>query len=94
MMHMDFFIQHRLGHHKYAATPLDPASAVKGEDVYSFAVKSVFYSLKQGYQREAKRLTREHPHMSVPRKIINNQMFQLKFLDYFLLGGVVWVWGC
>ncbi len=93
MMHTNYFIDHRLGHHKYVATPLDPASAAKGEDVYSFSAKSIFYTLLQGYEIEAKRLSKEQPNMSAPLKVINNKVFQFKFVEYSLLAGIVAVWG-
>ncbi|MDX1940800.1 MAG: fatty acid desaturase, partial [Saprospiraceae bacterium] len=40
-LYMHFFIEHNRGHHKNVGTPLDPASARLGENVYAFWLRSV-----------------------------------------------------
>jgi alkane 1-monooxygenase len=40
-LYMHFFIEHNKGHHKHVATPMDPASAVKGQNLYSFWWQSI-----------------------------------------------------
>lgn len=42
--YMHFYIEHNKGHHKRVATPEDPSSARKGEDVYRFFFRSCFLS--------------------------------------------------
>jgi alkane 1-monooxygenase len=43
-LYMHFFVEHNRGHHRHVATPLDPASAERGEMLYMFWIKSVFGS--------------------------------------------------
>ena len=38
--YMHFYIEHNRGHHKNVSTPLDPASAQKGENLYRFWIRS------------------------------------------------------
>ncbi len=40
-LYMHFFIEHNRGHHRFVATPLDPATAKLGENVYVFIPKSI-----------------------------------------------------
>ncbi|WP_281613000.1 alkane 1-monooxygenase [Flammeovirga sp. SubArs3] len=42
--YMHFYIEHNRGHHYHVATPLDPATAQKGEYLYLFWLKSIFLS--------------------------------------------------
>ena len=42
--------EHVFGHHKYVATPLDPATARKNENVYAFWVREYFGSLIDSYK--------------------------------------------
>lgn len=39
--YIHWFIEHNYGHHTHVATPLDPASAVKGQTVYEFIPQSL-----------------------------------------------------
>ena len=48
-LYIHFFTEHLNGHHKNVATPLDGASAVLGDNVYTFAFKSVLSSFKSSY---------------------------------------------
>ncbi|TVQ20120.1 MAG: alkane 1-monooxygenase [Spirochaetaceae bacterium] len=53
-----FRIEHVQGHHANVGTPLDPATARRGQSVYSFWVQSVFGGVKSAWQIEARRLSR------------------------------------
>ena len=55
---MHFFIEHNRGHHKRVATDDDPASAKKGDVIYLFCFKSMWYSYLSAWKLEAKRLAR------------------------------------
>ena len=61
MLNMNFMIEHTHGHHENVATPIDPASAAQGEDVYTFGVKSIFYSFLDSWDIEAKRVKKAYP---------------------------------
>lgn len=56
-LYIHFTIAHVYGHHKDVATPLDPASAVKGESVYQFIPKSIVGSYKQAYRLRPKEVS-------------------------------------
>jgi alkane 1-monooxygenase len=53
-LYTHFFVEHNRGHHKYVATPQDPASARLNENVYHFVVRSVIGSYRSAWhiQRE------------------------------------------
>lgn len=40
-LYLHFYIEHNGGHHRWVATPNDPATARKGQSVYAFWLKSV-----------------------------------------------------
>jgi len=42
--YLHFFVEHNKGHHKHVATPLDPASARRGESLYAFYPRTIFES--------------------------------------------------
>lgn len=42
--YLHFFIEHNKGHHKQVATPLDPASARRGESLYAFYPRTLIGS--------------------------------------------------
>lgn len=44
-----FWVEHNLGHHTRAATPEDPASAARGEWVYTFWVRSVVGGVRSAW---------------------------------------------
>ena len=51
-LYMHFTYEHLYGHHRRVATPEDPASAAKGQNVYSFFIRSFFGSYKSVYKME------------------------------------------
>lgn len=53
-LYMHFTYEHLFGHHRRVATPEDPASAAKGDNVYRFFVKSFLGSYKSVYEMENK----------------------------------------
>jgi alkane 1-monooxygenase len=55
-LYMHFFIEHNRGHHKHVSTPEDPASARRGEMLYTFAIRSVWGSYWSAWRLENKRL--------------------------------------
>lgn len=42
--------EHVFGHHKYVATPIDPATARKNENLYTFWIREYFMSLVDSYK--------------------------------------------
>ena len=54
-----FFIEHNQGHHKNVSTYEDPASARRGENLYFFWVRSIFYSYLSAWSIQNKELKRK-----------------------------------
>jgi len=51
-----FCVEHNRGHHRYVATPGDPASARMGESIYRFALREIPGAFRRGWMAEAERL--------------------------------------
>lgn len=51
-----FFIEHVAGHHKTVATPEDPASAVRGQNLFAFAARSMVLSHRSAWRHETRRV--------------------------------------
>ena len=74
-LYTNFAITHTQGHHKWVATPLDPASAEQGQSVYPFAIKSMYYSFWQGWNIEKERLLKKYPKLGAMSLVLNNHVF-------------------
>jgi alkane 1-monooxygenase len=57
--YMHFYIEHNRGHHVQVATPLDPATAKKGENFYTFWFRSVFEGYSHAWKLEKDRLRKK-----------------------------------
>ncbi|HZB51279.1 MAG TPA: alkane 1-monooxygenase [Mycobacteriales bacterium] len=53
-----FFVEHNWGHHRWVATPQDPASSRLGEGFYRFWPRTVLGSLRSAWRIESARLRR------------------------------------
>jgi alkane 1-monooxygenase len=86
-LYLHFFIEHNKGHHRNIATALDPATARKGEPIYSFWLRSMRDSYVHAWKLEAERLR------GMNRNPIrfNNLMlkFQVATLGYLILIGIL-----
>ena len=51
-----FFIEHNRGHHRDAATPLDPASSRMGESIYRFVLREMPGAWVRAWELESTRL--------------------------------------
>jgi alkane 1-monooxygenase len=86
---MHFIIEHNHGHHKHVSTPLDPATASRNENVYSFWIKSVWGSYKNAWNIENRRLDLENKKiLSVHNRMLQFSIIQLfyAFVLFFLAG--------
>ena len=80
-LYMHFFIEHNRGHHLHIATPEDPASSRKGENVYFFWIRSVIYSYLGAWKLEHKRLTKiNKPVFSIHNEMLRFQCIQIAYL--------------
>lgn len=85
-LYMHFFIEHNRGHHLNIATPEDPASSRKGENVYFFWVRSVIFSYISAWKLEAKRLKMVgKPILSFNNEMLNYQIIQACYLGIIYL---------
>ena len=66
-----FAIEHVYGHHKYVATPTDPATAKRGQNPYHFILRSSFLSHRNAWKIENNRLRKKGQR---PQSI-SNRMF-------------------
>ncbi len=54
-----FAVEHNRGHHRYVATPDDPASSRMGESIYRFALREMPGGVVRAWQSERERLARK-----------------------------------
>ena len=76
-LYMHFFIEHNRGHHRFVATPEDPATALKGEWLFSFWVKSIIGSYVSAWRLEGVRLNKKQQSFWS----LNNQMLQFQIIQ-------------
>ena len=88
-LYMHFYLEHIYGHHKYVATPQDPATAKLNQTLYSFLYQTITGSFRNSWNREVKHLKKrgKSPYA------LKNRMILIIFLEflfvlliYFLLG--------
>lgn len=93
-MYTHFFDEHLRGHHKTLGTPADPATARKGQSVYSFVIQSGIGSHLNVWKMETKRIKQKMGNdVSLSLIIFNNKMtyywcsyITILSLIYFTLG--------
>jgi alkane 1-monooxygenase len=62
-----FNIEHNMGHHKWVATPEDPASSRMGENFYAFMLRELTGTFKRGTDFERQRLVAQGRSFWSPR---------------------------
>ncbi|NOT38321.1 MAG: alkane 1-monooxygenase [Saprospiraceae bacterium] len=88
-LYMHFFIEHNRGHHKYVATKEDPATAIKGETIYSFFIRSTIMSYLQAWKLEHIRLSKfGKSFTSLSNAMIQYTILQLSYVSllYYFFG--------
>lgn len=92
--YMHFFIEHNWGHHKNIATDLDPASARKGENLYSFWIRSIRDSYLDAWRIERKRLKQlKKPFWSLQNQMLIFTGVQITYVILIAwLAANVWAW--
>jgi alkane 1-monooxygenase len=89
-LYMHFYIEHNRGHHKHVATPADPSSARKDENLYAFWWRTVTGVYMGAWGLEAERLHREGKAvLSFSNEMICFQGIQLAYL---ILVGLLFGW--
>jgi len=91
-----FSIEHVYGHHRNIATFEDPASARRGENSWSFVVRSTIGSIVSAWRFEASRLQKRHLSLFSPQnRIITGTMMSVFYAVIFMLivqsfwGGII-----
>lgn len=87
--YMHFYIEHNRGHHVYVATPDDPATARKGENFYSFWVRSVFGGYIHAWKLETTRLKQK----GISWFSVTNDMIWFMLLPIIFCGLITLVFG-
>lgn len=87
--YLHWFIEHNYGHHRHVATPLDPASAVKGQTVYQFIPKSFFGSLVSSWNIERKIVEDEGRSSLTNRVYLSIVIYTVYTLALFWIYGLV-----
>ena len=84
-----FCVEHNRGHHRYVATPGDPASARMGESIYRFALREIPGAFKRGWMAESERLKRR----SQATWRVHNDILQSYAGSLVLQGGLIYAFG-
>lgn len=86
----DFSIEHVYGHHVNVGTAIDPATAKRGDNVYSFIMSSTMLSHLSAWNLEARRLkNRGHHIASWHNQMLTGYAMSLCWMLVFALAGGV-----
>lgn len=80
-LYTHFYVEHNRGHHRWVATDRDPASARKGEWVYTFWIRSIIGSWISAWKIESARLRKA----GQGPISLNNQMIQIQVITLIYL---------
>ena len=89
-LYMHFTLEHNFGHHRWVATPNDPATARLNEWIYAFYFRSIINSYKSAIGLEKNRLQKiNKPFVSFKNILIQQAFLQLLYLVIvYLFGGI------
>jgi len=80
-----FCVEHNRGHHRWVATPGDPASARMGESLYRFGMREIPGAFRRGWAAEAARLES----LGVSRWSPHNEILQSHAISLLVQGGLL-----
>jgi alkane 1-monooxygenase len=84
--YMHFYVEHNRGHHVYVATPDDPATAKRNENVYAFWIRSVFHGYAHAWKLEIESLQRK----GLRAWSLQNQMIWFAILPLLFCGALTY----
>lgn len=87
--YLHFYIEHNRGHHRWVATDRDPASARRGEWIYTFWLRSMVGSWRSAWRLESLRLQ----HLNKPAFHPTNQMILIHLVQVAYVGIIYLLWG-
>jgi alkane 1-monooxygenase len=92
----NFSIEHVFGHHRYVATPADPATAPRGRNVYQHIILSTYEGNISAWKIEKTRLQRrQKPLLSLHNSFIRGlSMSLLLLLSAYIMAGWIAVLYC
>lgn len=80
-LNMHFYSEHIYGHHKYVATPEDPATAKFNQTLFDFIKQSIKGGLINSWNREAKKMRKSNrPVISIYNKMVQFIGVEVVFL--------------
>lgn len=88
-LYMHFTLEHNRGHHKYVATPKDPATAKKGQILYHFWLTSVYGQYLNAWRLQLKALNKKNTgFFSISNNLLAFTIIQALYLTivYLILG--------
>ena len=86
----DFAIEHVYGHHVNVGSDGDPATARKGENVYTFAIRSTVFGHISAWKHELKRLRKKaYSPVSLKNRMITGYIMSLLWCVVFYIAGGV-----
>lgn len=81
VLYQHFYVEHNRGHHKYVATPQDPATARFGENVYSFFVRTIPAQYRNAWEIESARLRKDEiPFWNLKNSMLRFSLYNLSYL--------------
>ena len=88
-LYMHFIIEHNKGHHRHVATPGDPSSARYGEMIYTFWVRTIFYSYISAWKIANDEMRKQ----GRPVLSLHNEMVLVHFAEFAFTGLIYVVFG-
>ena len=80
-----FNVEHHRGHHRWVATPEDPASSRLGESIYRFMFREIYLTWLRGLELERDRLKKKKKSFWT----LDNQVLQSYVMSVILQGGIL-----
>lgn len=95
ILYSHFLLEHSSGHHRNVATPDDAATAMLGENFYTFALRSAYQGHYKTWERENARLCDKHKIEEVPLllQLAQNRIFWFTALHFLMLATIQIVFG-
>lgn len=80
-LYMHFYVEHNRGHHRYVATPEDPATARKNESLYTFWLRSIVGSYFSAWRIQIDLLRKDgRAFLSIHNQMLIFQLTQVGLL--------------
>jgi alkane 1-monooxygenase len=92
--YVHFTLEHNLGHHKNVATPQDPATASRGQNVYAFWLQSIMGTYLHSWSLQMQLLKQQKKSFfNLSNQIFYGNLTMLIFniLLFMIFGGFTWL---